>query len=123
MNEEADLDLSSDSSSSEMQDSESDGDGIEDISDSGLNVSKEEVQRSLALLGVPVQPDPSTLLLSELRVKHPSAFSPESESLLSTVLAETLLPFPALSDFQVGSFFKAVSLILHIAAFDHAIML
>ena len=109
MDGEADLDLSSDSSSSEMQDSESDG--FDDVSDSGLNVSKEEVQRNLALLGVPVEPDPSTLLLSELRLKHPRAFSPESESLLSTVLAETLLPFPALSDFQVGSFFS-VSLLL-----------
>ena len=49
MDDEADLDLSSDSSSSEMQDSESDG--FDDVSDSGLNVSKEEVQRNLALLG------------------------------------------------------------------------
>ena len=97
------LDLSSDSSSSETQDSESDD--FEDVSDSGLNITKDGVERGLALLGVPVEPDPSTLLLSELRLKHPSAFSRESESLLSTVLEETSLPFPTLSDFQVASIF------------------
>ena len=101
--DEADLELSSDCSSSEMQDSESDE--HDDASDSGLNVTKDEVERSLSLLGVPVEPNASTLLLSELRLKHPSAFSPESESLLSAVLKETPLPFPALSDFQVDTIF------------------
>ena len=97
--DEADLDLSSDSSSSELQDSEAEE--FEEVSDFGLNVSKEEVERTLALLGVPVESDPSTLLLSELQLKYPAAFSPESESLLRSVLGEISLPFPALSDFQV----------------------
>ena len=96
--DESHLELSGDSSSDI---GDSDSDGFEEISDSGLNIGKDEVERSYSLLGVPVQPDPSSLVLSELREKYPSAFSEESELLLQCVLRETALPFPELSDFQV----------------------
>ena len=54
------------------------------------------------MLGTLNEPDPSTLVLAELRIKHPEAFSRESELLLTSVLSETRLPFPSLSDFQVS---------------------
>lgn len=55
------------------------------------------------MLGNPIDPDPSTLVLAELRIKHPEAFGRESEMLLSSVLSEVALPFPSLTDFQVPS--------------------
>ena len=67
---------------------------------SGLNISKEEVERSYSLLGVPVEPDPLPLRLSELKEKYPSACSQESEMLLQSVLSKTDLPFEKLSDYQ-----------------------
>ena len=94
---ELELELSNDSSDSSDSESESPG----EVSDTGLNVSSEEIERNLALLGSRVVPDPSTLKLSELRIKHPNAFSPDSEALLAKVLNETILPFASLSDFQV----------------------
>ena len=54
------------------------------------------------MLGVPVDPDPSTLILEELRVRHPEAFKGDVELLLESVVAADL-PFP-LSDFQVVAF-------------------
>ena len=47
-------------------------------------------------------PEPSPLRLSELRVSHPEAFSPESERALESVVRDMELPFP-LSDFQIFS--------------------
>lgn len=61
------------------------------------------LNRCYDLLGTAVTPDPSTLVLAELRIKHPEAFSQESEMLLASVLSEVSLPFPSLSDFQVQS--------------------
>ena len=57
--------------------------------------------RNYGSLGTPTDPDPSTLVLSELRMRHPEAFSRDSEKLLEEVLSEAILPFSSLSDFQV----------------------
>ena len=57
--------------------------------------------RNYNSLGKAVDPDPSTLVLADLRLRHPEAFSGDSEQLLESVLAEATLPFPSLSDFQV----------------------
>ena len=65
------LNFSSDSSTSSLDDSEEE---IEDIQDSGLSVSKEYLENNLSSLGVAIDSDPSTLLLHDLRHKHPNAF-------------------------------------------------
>ena len=58
------------------------------------------MERTYSLLGVPVEPDPLPLQLSELKEKYPSACSQESEMLLQSVLSKTDLPFKKLSDYQ-----------------------
>ena len=51
------------------------------------------------MLGSPIDPDPSTLILEELHVRHPDAFKGDAKLLLDSVVAAGL-PF-VLSDFQV----------------------
>ena len=65
--------------------------------------SKEQANKNYDLLGSPVTPDPSTLVLDELRIRHPAAFDKEVERLLASVVEEAGLPFP-LTDFQVAHY-------------------
>ena len=74
----------------------------EDCSDvtEGLSITKEEVLRNTQLLNGSMVTDPPVHTLSELRIKHPGAFSEESEEILASVLAENPLQYE-LSDYQV----------------------
>ena len=74
----------------------------EDWSDitEGLSITKEEVLRNTQLLNGSMVTDPPVHTLSELRIKHPGAFSEESEEILASVLAENPLQYE-LSDYQV----------------------
>ena len=86
---------------SDMTDSE--GDEGEDLVLDRLAISKEQANKNYDLLGSPVTPDPSTLVLDELRIRHPAAFDKEVERLLASVVEEAGLPFP-LTDFQVAHY-------------------
>ena len=65
-------------------------------------ISKAAVEENYKLMEKTVTPEKSPLVLSELRLAHPEAFSPESEMALSAAVNDLSLPFP-LSDFQTFS--------------------
>ena len=65
-------------------------------------ITKAAVEENYELMERVYTPDPSPLVLSDLRLAHPEAFSPASESALASALSDLSLPFP-LSDFQTFS--------------------
>ena len=66
----------------------------------GLSVTREEVSRNLQMLKGSMATDPPVHTLVELRLRHPEAFTEESEETLASVLAENHLQYE-LSDYQV----------------------
>ena len=65
-------------------------------------ISKASVEDNYKLMEKTVTPEKSPLVLSELRLAHSEAFSPESETALAAAVDDLSLPFP-LSDFQTFS--------------------
>ena len=90
---ESDSDFSSSESEEELN--------TEDSSDQ-MVISKAEVEENYRLMEEVCTPERSPLVLAELRLAHPAAFSPASELALAAALSDLALPFP-LSDFQTFS--------------------
>ena len=90
---ESDSDLSSSESEEELDN--------DDCTDQ-MVISKAEVEQNYKLMEEVCTPERSPLVLSELRLAHPAAFSPASEVALAAALSDLSLPFP-LSDFQTFS--------------------
>ena len=87
---------------SDQTSSESESEAItEDFTDE-MVISKSVVESNYRLMDTVYTPETSPLVLSELRLAHPSAFTPASERALAAALTELSLPFP-LSDFQTFS--------------------
>ena len=89
-------------SDSEKSSSESEEETLVDDPALETFISRATVEENYKLMQRVSTPEKSPLVLSQLRLAHPEAFSTASEGALASALNNLALPFP-ISDFQIFS--------------------